>query len=88
MALLAKDLIMSGTSIWSFRHLKHQNLFTGDDFIFISGIIFLVRFLATRETVVLLANDLMSGTSIQLFRHLEHQNPSIISGDIGRASWM
>ena len=30
----------------------------------------------------------MSGTLIWLFRHLEHQNPSIISGDIGRASWM
>ena len=32
-APLAKDLIMSGTSIWSFRHLKHQNLLTSDDFI-------------------------------------------------------
>ena len=39
---------------------------------------FLVAFLATRETVVLLANDLiMSGTSILSFRYLEHQNPSL-----------
>ena len=66
--LLAKDPIMSGTSIWSFRHLKHQNLSTGDDFIYSSRIFFLVTFLATREAVALLANDLiMFGTSIQLF---------------------
>ena len=46
----------------------------------------LVPFLATREAVALLANDLiMLGTSIRSFRHLEHQNPSIISEDIGRA---
>ena len=25
MALLANDPIMSGTSIWSFRHFEHQN---------------------------------------------------------------
>ena len=86
MAPLANDLIMSGTSIRSFRHLKHPNLSTGDDFIYSSGIIFLVPFLATREAVALHANDLiMSGTSIRSFRHLEHQNPSIISEDIGRA---
>ena len=86
MAPLANDLIMSGTSILSFRHLKHQNLSTGDDFIYSSGIIFLVPFLATREAVALLANDLIIlGTSIQSFRHLEHQNLSIISEDIGRA---
>ena len=30
----------------------------------------------------------MSGTSIRSFRHLEHQILSIISGYIGRASWM
>ena len=71
MVPLAMDLIMSGTSIRSFRHLKHQNLSTGDDFIYSSGIIFLVPFLATREEVTLLANDpIMSGTSIQSFRHL------------------
>ena len=74
MAPLANDPIMSGTSIWSFRHLKHQNLFTGDDFIYSSGINFLVPFLATREAVVPLANDpFMSGTSIRSFRHLKHQ---------------
>ena len=61
----------------SFRHLKHQNLSTGDDFIYSSGIIFLVPFLATREAVALLANDLiMSGTSIRSFRHLKYQNLS------------
>ena len=48
---LANDLMMSGTLIWSFRHLKHQNLSTGDDFIYSSGIFFLVPFLATREAV-------------------------------------
>ena len=83
---LAKDLIMSGTLIQWFRYLKHQNLSTGDDFIYHRGIIFLVPFLSTREAVALLANDLiMSDTLIRLFRHLEHQNPSIISEDIGRA---
>ena len=40
----------------------------------------LVPFLATREVVALLANDLIiSGTLIWLLRHLEHQNLSIIS---------
>ena len=39
--------------------------------------------------MALFANDLiMLGTLIQSFRQLEHQNPSIISGDIGRASEM
>ena len=76
-APLANDPIMSGTSIRSFKHLKHQNLSTDDDLIYSSGIILLVPFLATREAVAPLANDLiMSGTSIQLFRHLEHKNPS------------
>ena len=75
MAPLANDPIMSGTSIRLFRHLKHQNLSTGDDFIYNSG--FLVPFLATIKAVALLANDLiMSGTSIQSFRHLKHQNLS------------
>ena len=56
-----------------------RHVSTGDDFIYSSGIIFLVSFLATMEVVALLANDLiMSGTSIRLFRHLELQNPSII----------
>ena len=61
-----------------------RHVSTGDDFIYSSGIFFLVPFLATMEAVGLLPNDLiMSGTSIQSFRHLEHQNPSIISEDIG-----
>ena len=69
MAPLANDLIMSGTSIQLFRHLKHQNLSTGDDFIYSSGIFFLVPFMASREAVALLANDLiMLGTSIRSFR--------------------
>ena len=57
----------------SFRHLKHQNLSTGDDFIHSSGIIFLVPYLVTSEAVPPLANDpIVSGRSIQSFRHLEH----------------
>ena len=65
MAPLANDLIMSGTFIRSFRHLKHQNLSTGDDFIYSSGIICLVLVLATREAVALLANDpILSGNLI------------------------
>ena len=69
------------------RAISVRHVSTGDDFIYSSGIIFLVPFLATMEAVALLANDLiMSGTSIRSFRHLEHQNPSIISEDIGRAS--
>ena len=72
MGLLAKDLIISGTLIWSFRHLKHQNLSAGDDFIYSSRIIFLVPFLATREAVAPLANDhIMLGRLIWLFRHLK-----------------
>ena len=83
MAPPANNLIMSETLIRSFRHLKHQNLSTGDDFIHSSGIIFLVTFLANREAVTPLANNpIMSVTSIRSFRHLEHQNPSIILGFI------
>ena len=89
LAPLANDPIMMGRTIRSFRHLKHQYLSTGDNFIYSSGIIFLVPFLTTMEAVALLANDLiMLGTLIRSLRHLEHQNPFIISGDIGRASWM
>ena len=58
-SLLANDPIMLGKLIQSFRHLKHQNLSTGDDFIYSSGIIFLVPFLATREAVAPLVNDLI-----------------------------
>ena len=64
-APLANDCIMSSTSIRSFRHLKHQNLSTGDDFIHqgsiatarshIRGVV--VPFLATREVVAPLTND-------------------------------
>ena len=69
MASLANNLIISGTYIQWFRHLKHPNMSTGDDFIYSSGIFFLVPFMASREAVALLANDLiMLGTSIWLFR--------------------
>ena len=44
-ALLVNDPIMSGRSIRSSKHLKHQNLSTCDDFMDDSGIIFLVLFL-------------------------------------------
>ena len=54
---LANDPIISGRLIQLFRHLKHQNLSTGDDFINSSGLIFLVPFLATKETLVPLANN-------------------------------
>ena len=50
---------------------------TGDDFIASSGIIFLVPFLATKETLAPLANDpIMSRRLIWLFRNLKHQNLS------------
>ena len=72
MAPLENYPIMSGRFIQSFRH---QNMATGDDFIYSSGIIFSVTFLATKGVLVILANDpIMSGRSIQLFRHLESQN--------------
>ena len=40
-----------------FRHFKHQILFTSDNFIHNSGIIYLVPFLATYEAVALPTND-------------------------------
>ena len=57
LAPLVNDPIMLGGSIRSYRHLKHQNLSTGDDFINGSGIICLVPFLATKELVVPLTSD-------------------------------
>ena len=92
----ANILIMSGTLIQSFRHLEHQNLSVISGYIdrakstfsiFTQGC--LVQIFTTRGVVVLPENNLiMLGTLIHLFRHLEHENLSIISGDIGRASWM
>ena len=68
------------------RAISVRHVSTGDDFIYSSGIIFLVPFLATMEAVAPPENNLiMSGTSRRSFRHLKHQNPSIISEDIGRA---
>ena len=51
---LANDPIMLGGSLPSFRHLKHQNMSTGDDFIQSSVKIFIVPFLATKDELVLL----------------------------------
>ena len=48
---LANDHIMLGTLIRSFRHLKHQNLSIGDEFINTSGKKLLVSFLATKEAL-------------------------------------
>ena len=61
---LDNDPVMLGRLIPSFRHLKHQNLSTGDDFIDCSGINFLVPFLATREAVALLS-DILSCWVVQ-----------------------
>ena len=38
-------------SRWLFRHLKYQNMSTGDDFIHRNGIIFVFSYLATKEAV-------------------------------------
>ena len=59
LAPLANNPAMSGRSIRSFRHLKHQNLYTGDEFILSSGTNFLVPLLATKEALALFLNDLM-----------------------------
>ena len=54
---LVNDPIILSSLIWSFRHLEHENLSTGVDFIHRSGIIFLVLFLVTKEALVPQAND-------------------------------
>ena len=54
---LANDTIMSGRLRQSFRHLKHQNLSTGDDFFHNNSIILLVQFLAIKKALVQLTND-------------------------------
>lgn len=47
--------------------------------------IYLVHFLAIREAMALLTNNLiMLGRSIQSFRHLQHQNGFSISDSRGR----
>ena len=80
---LSNDSTMSGRSIWLFRHLKHQNLSTGDGFIHSRVKTHLVPFLDTREAVAPLVNDpIMSERLIQLFGYLEPQNLSIISDSI------
>ena len=82
MAPLLNDPIILVRLKRLFRHLKHQNLSTGDGFIHSSGTIFLVSFLATREAVLPLENNpIISGISIQLF--IEYQNLFIISDSIG-----
>ena len=80
MAPLANDPIMLGRLLQSFKHLKHQNLSTGDEFIHSRGVIGIG---IGKVALVLLVNDsIMSVRSIQLFRHLESQNLSIISDSI------
>ena len=82
-AQLLNNSFMFGRSIWSFRYLKHQNLSTGDDFIYSSEIILLVPLLATREVVAPLLNyAVISDGSIQWFWHLEHKNISFVSRNI------
>ena len=69
MAPLVSNSIISGRSLWSFRHL---NLSNGDDLIQSSGIILFVPFLATRKAVAPLANDtIMSTRSIRLYTNLD-----------------
>ena len=78
-----ETVVVSRRSIGWFRHLNHQNLSTGDDFIHSRRKNHLVPFLDPREAVAPLANDpIMLERSIQLFRHLEPQNVSIISDSI------
>jgi len=85
---LASDPIIWGRSIWSFRHLKHQNMSTGNDFTSSSRKNVSAPFLATKEALVPLANvPIMLGRSILSFSHLECQNPSIISDSIDSARY-
>ena len=86
---LENDSIILGGLIGLFRHLKHKNLSTGDDFINSSGLIFLVPILANKETLALLApGPIIWRRSLWSFRHLECQNPSIISDSIGIPKWL
>ena len=56
------------------RAISVMHVSTGDDFIYSSGIIFLVPFLATIEAVAPLENDpIMSARLIRSFRDLKHQ---------------
>ena len=61
------------------REISVRHVSTGDDFINSSRIIYLVPFLATKETLVPLANDpIMYKRLIRSFKHLECQNLSIL----------
>ena len=71
------------------RAISIRHVSTGDDFIYSSGIILLVPFLATMEAVALLANDpIMSSRSKWSFKNLEHQNSSKITDNIDRKSML
>ena len=71
------------------RAISVRHVSTDDDFIYSSGIIFLVPFLATMEAVALLANDpIMSSRSKWSFKNLEHQNSSKITDNIDRKSML
>ena len=75
-APLENDPILSGRSIWSFRHLELQNLSIISDFMH-ENLILLVPFFTTIGVVAPLKNDpILSGRLIQSFRHLELQNLS------------
>ena len=77
LAPLTNDSIMSGRLLQSFKHLKHQNLSTGDDSIHSSGIICLVQFFTTKKVLAPHSHDpIMSERLIWSLRHLKHQNLS------------
>ena len=85
MAPLTNDPIKLGRLIQFFRHLKHLKISTDDNLIFSSGIILLVPFLATREVMVLLANDpIMWDRSKLSLRHFKNINLYFISDSIDK----
>jgi len=85
-APLASDPIIRGRWIRSFRHLKHQNLSIGNDFISSSGKNVLVPFLATKEALASLTNvPIMLERSTWLCSHHKCQNLSIILDSIDSA---
>ena len=50
----------------SFRHLENQNLYISDDFMYSSGLFFIVPFFAARKAMAPLANDpIISGRLIR-----------------------
>ena len=68
---------------WSFRHIKHQKLSTGDDFIHRKGKFESSIFGHQGGSGATCSNPIMWGILIRSFRHLEHKNQFIISDFIG-----